>query len=432
MRIRLIILSMSVIFCMNSHAKDQDTAIYKAVRHAIENPTDKNTIDAYNLIVKGRSFKKNVCEHPFEAVEQSLQNDEIAIEVFALPKANNRIEYVAFTVRDHYKAPHVVPLFEEEELYRELEKGETMFTDTNMSSLLLTPLCNELAGVRTIFFTPAGKLHQFAIEYCNVEDGMILAEKYQFYRLTSAAVLTNKKEERKRYDSYALYGGIDFDAPTEFEEKFEGEPSKCRFGYLQDSYRAAIDIHQLLTEQGLQGMLYAKKEATEFSFKKLSGKNIPILFIETHSNADHPKSEKGPDALLFASSCYVLEGGVVPTGYEDGLLSFPEIVSLDLSNMDIAVISACKSGLGKVDWKGVNGLMRSFKTAGVNALVMTTDDVVDYVAGEVWKAFFRNFLKGKSKRESLLEAVKQIRTIRGGYYASPKYWAAFILLDGLD
>ena len=432
MRIRLFLLSIFVLFCMNSQAEDQDTTIYKTVRHAIENPTDKNTIDVYNHIVKSRCFRENVSEYPFGAIKQSLQNDEIAIEVLALPKSNDRIEYVAFTVRNHYKSPHIIHLFEEEKLNRELEKGEAMYTDTNMASLLLMPLYIEMAGARTIFFTPAGKLHQFAIEYCNVEEGVMLAEKYQFYRLTSAVVLTNRKDKQKLYDSYVLYGGIDFGALPEFEEEYEGGPSRCQFGYLQDSYRAAIDIHRLLTEQGLQVMLYAKKEATEFSFKKLSGKDIPVFFIETHSNADHQKLETGPDALLFAGSCYVLEGGVVPTGYEDGLLSFAEIVSMDLSNMDLAVISACKSALGEVDWKGVNGLMRSFKTAGVNALVMTTDDVVDYVAGEVWKAFFRNLLKGKGKRESLLEAVKQVRTIRGGFYASPKYWAAFILLDGLD
>jgi CHAT domain-containing protein len=47
--------------------------------------------------------------------------------------------------------------------------------------------------------------------------------------------------------------------------------------------------------------------------------------------------------------------------------------------VDLAVISACKSALGEIDDQGVDGLMRAFKTAGVNSLVMATDDVVDYV-----------------------------------------------------
>lgn len=435
MRIRLFLLSIFVLFCMNSQAEDQDTTIYKTVRHAIENPTDKNTIDVYNHILKSRCFRENVSEYPFGAIKQSLQNDEIAIEVLALPKSNDRIEYVAFTVRNHYKSPHIIHLFEEEKLNRELEKGEAMYTDTNMASLLLMPLYIEMAGARTIFFTPAGKLHQFAIEYCNVEEGVMLAEKYQFYRLTSAAVLTNMKEVRKSYDSYALYGGIDFDALPDFEEKFEGEPSKCRLGYLRDSYLAAVDIHRFLAKEGFSGTLLANEEATEFSFKHIS-KNIQLFFIETHGVV-HPKTvdaadAKYPNALMFAGASYVMEGGVIPEGYEDGLLTTEEIANLDLSNVDLAVVSACKSALGEVDWKGVNGLMRSFKTAGVNSLVMTTDDVVDYVSGEVWKSFFKNLLQGKSKRESLLEAVKNFRNNHDGFYASPNYWTPFILIDGLE
>ena len=76
--------------------------------------------------------------------------------------------------------------------------------------------------------------------------------------------------------------------------------------------------------------------------------------------------------------------------------------------------------------------MRSFKTAGVNSLVMTTDDVVDYVSGEVWKSFFRNLLQGKSKRESLLNAIKDVRSSHGGFYSSPIYWTPFILIDGIE
>ena len=127
-----------------------------------------------------------------------------------------------------------------------------------------------------------------------------------------------------------------------------------------------------------------------------------------------------------------MEGGILSDGFDDGLLTCQEIAVKDMSKIDLAVISACKSGLGDIDWMGVNGLMRSFKTAGVNSLIMTIDDVLDYVSGEIWKFFFMNLLHGMSKYESLLNAIKAVKNLHGGIYSSPKYWSSYILIDGID
>ena len=417
---------------MKLHAKTNNMTIPEMVQHAINSPSYTNIIDAYNNIVSYRCFNKGVYCQSFDSIRQSLNNDEIAIELFALPRGNGVIDYIAFSVRSHYEAPHICILFNEDELNHELEKGETIYTDTKLATMFTKPLQKELNGVKKMYVTPAGKLHLFAIEYCNVEDGMMLGEKYEFYRLTSSAMLVSRKDKREPYSSYAIYGGIDFDILPKYEERYEDEPTKCQMGYLQDSYLAALDVHRFFTKEGLRGTLYTNENATEQSFKSLP-KNNQVFFIETHGVVSpHHAKANYPNALMFAGSSYVMEGGVVPEGYEDGLLTTEEIATMDMSSIDLAVISACKSALGDFDWKGVNGLMRSFKTAGVNSFVMTTDDIVDYVSGEVWRSFFRNLLLGKSKRESLLNAIKDVRSSHGGFYSSPEYWTPFILIDGID
>lgn len=417
---------------MNSHAEANNPIIIEMVKHAVDNPTDTNIIDTYNNIVYYRSFNNDACYQPFDSIRQSLKDGEIAIELFALPIDDETVEYIAFSVREQYEAPHICHLFIEEALNRELKKGEAIFQDTKVGAMLLDPLRKELIEVKKIYFTPAGKLHQFAIEYCDVEDGMMLGEKYEFYRLTSSAMLIHRMDNRGHNYNYVIYGGIDYDVIPKYEERYEGEPKKCEMGYLQDSYLAALDIHRFMTEEGMRGTLYDNENATEQSFKSLP-KNNQIFFIETHGVVcPDNKKVNYPNALMLSGSSYVMESGIVPEGYEDGLLTSEEIATMDLSSIDLAVISACKSALGDVDWKGVNGLMRSFKTAGVHSLVMTTDDVVDYVSGEVWKSFFRNLLYGKSKRESLLNAIKEVKSSHDGYYASPKFWTPFLLIDGID
>lgn len=432
MTLRLLILLSIICFCVKSHAKTNNMTIPEMVQHAIDSPTYTNLIDAYNNIVHLRTFDRDICNQPFDIIRQFLKDDEIAIEIFALPKANGEIIYVAFTVRQQYEAPHLSILFNEDDLNHELGKDETIYTNLKLATMFTKPLQNELNGVKKMYVTPAGKLHLFAIEYCNVEKGMMLGEKYEFYRLTSSAMLIPRKDKREPYNSYAIYGGIDFDILPKFEERYEDEPTKCRMGYLQDAYLAALDVHRFLTKEGLQGTLYANEDATEQSFKTLP-KNNQIFFIETHGVVcPHHTKTYYPNALMFAGSSYVMEGGIVPEGYEDGLLTTDEIATLDLSGIDLAVISACKSAWGDIDWKGVNGLMRSFKIAGVNSLVMTTDDVVDYVSGEVWRTFFQNVVRGMSKRESLLNAINHIHTIHDGFYRSPKYWTPFVLIDGTN
>lgn len=418
--------------CTSLYAYTGDD-LFGDIARIFKHHSKKEITSVYNKIIDERILFQHTFVPTFEIVRQSLQDDEIAIESFSFPEDNGRIKYIAFSVRSNYDAPHVCELFNEDELNPLLETGEAMFKNTIVSSLLLEPLREELIGVKKIFFTPSGKLHLFAIEYCNVESGAMLAENYQFYRLTSSGIIAHKRNKLKHFNNYAIWGGIDYDTPPIFEEKYVRKSTRCQMGYLQDSYLAALDIYQSFKEKGLKGIMYANEQATEQSFKEIPNQGIQLLLIETHGvNNPNDVVTKYPTALMLAGSSYVMDGGIVPCGYEDGLLFYEEIASLDLSTIDLAVISACKSALGDIDWKGVNGLMRGFKTAGVNSLVMTTDDVVDYVSGEVWKSFFHNITEGMSKRASLLEAIKHIKTIHEGFYQSPKFWTPFVLVDGID
>lgn len=410
-------------------AQKDDTTFYEVMKNAIGNHSSDAAIDGYNKILNNKSLS----HYSFEYVWQSLQDNEIAIETVCIPEALGHTEYYAFILKKGYDSPHIYYLFKESVLESEIKKGEVLYKGTKVSEFFLKPLQKELEGVRRMFFTPAGKLHQFAMEYCNTRDGKMLAEKYEFYRLTSSAVLTQRQSICNPYTSYSIFGGIDFDKLPGFEEKYQSGSTKCRYGYLQDSYEAALDVHRYFTGKGLHGKLYANGLATETALKQLSGQNVQLFFIETHGFCTSCKEKSAyPDALMLAGASYALEGGIIPEDYEDGLLTICEIEKLNLYKVDLAVISACKSAHGEIGNNGVGGLTRAFKAAGVHSLVVTTDDVVDYVSGEVWKVFFRNIIEGKSKREALLDAIKHVRTIHDGFYCAPKFWTPFILIDGLD
>jgi CHAT domain-containing protein len=97
--------------------------------------------------------------------------------------------------------------------------------------------------------------------------------------------------------------------------------------------------------------------------------------------------------------------------------------------VDMIVMSACESGLGETSGEGVFGLQRGFKLAGANTLLMSLWKVDDTATKLLMTEFYKNYLSGKSKQESLKLAQQSLR--RSPKYSGPEYWAAFILLDAL-
>ncbi len=60
------------------------------------------------------------------------------------------------------------------------------------------------------------------------------------------------------------------------------------------------------------------------------------------------------------------------------------------------------------------------------------DDAATYL---LMTEFYKNYLDGKTKTESLREAQRYLRNYEQDgekIFADPKYWAAFVLLDALD
>ncbi|MCO6454097.1 MAG: CHAT domain-containing protein [Pirellulaceae bacterium] len=93
------------------------------------------------------------------------------------------------------------------------------------------------------------------------------------------------------------------------------------------------------------------------------------------------------------------------TNPSEGLLSGKEIASLDLRGVDLVVLSACETGLGKIQrGEGVLGLQQAFQRAGAQTLIASLWSVDDAATSLLMEHFFRNLWQG---RMSKLEALRQ-------------------------
>ena len=193
---------------------------------------------------------------------------------------------------------------------------------------------------------------------------------------------------------------------------------------------------------------------TEESFKSLSGDSIRLLHIATHGfyytpeeidsmSYDFIQIDKyvataedkslSRSGLLMSGANHILEGENIPDNVEDGILTAKEISGVDLQGLDLVVLSACQTGLGDISQgEGVFGLQRGFKKAGANSILMSLWEVNDEATQILMTQFYKNLVSGQSKRQSLQSAQRYLREYNAGQYNKPEYWAAFILLDGID
>jgi CHAT domain-containing protein len=106
----------------------------------------------------------------------------------------------------------------------------------------------------------------------------------------------------------------------------------------------------------------------------------------------------------------------------DGHLSAAEILKLSL-NAEVAVLSACDTGHGRIAADGLLGLARAFMLAGVPSVVATLWKIPDGPTSLLMSHFYEHLEEGKAR--ALRKAMLQ--TIAEGH-DDPRDWAAFLLI----
>ena len=194
------------------------------------------------------------------------------------------------------------------------------------------------------------------------------------------------------------------------------------FADLGNTLREVNDIQAVLTGKGVKEVLKLRDtEASRDAFTGLTDSKVNLLHIATHGMY---KSEKQlTDAESMQNSFLAFAGANLE---DKALVTAADIAKMNLRNCDMAVLSACETGLGKLGGDGVFGMQRGFKNAGVHTLLMSLKNVYDESTADLMISFYRHLMDGSSKREALVKAQQDIRS-KG--YKDPKYWATFILLD---
>jgi tetratricopeptide (TPR) repeat protein/CHAT domain-containing protein len=312
----------------------------------------------------------------------------------------------------------------------------------------------------------------------------VLLDKYTLNQLTTTRYLADGTLNKSKAMNLclALYGGINYDdipitndsisreisnKDYAFQlnlskvnvhtdnlstggEKRSSSSSVEKMEYLPGTKEEVSNISKLVTNNHWKVLVRSEKKAGENEVKKELEINAPgVLHIATHGFVfpDEAKKETSKLSRTIENTYKASEDPMVRCGLmlsgsniswtgnlqkmleqtgEDGILTAAEVANLDLSKTKLVVLSACETGLGKIEGsEGTFGLKRGFKLAGVEQLIVSLWSVPDKETMELMTIFYSDLTKTLNPVASFEKAQKDMRN---KYPMEPEKWAGFVLV----
>lgn len=432
----------------------QQIAKLRFSEKAFRNPSQNNYIQKLENEITVRNMEyvltdylkkkypaKYSWHHEWREIAASLSPKEAVVDIVSLPVSYNFIDRIyiaiAFTAKD--TLPQLIPLTTKSSLHQ-------LFVHNKLYSRLWQPIEKVISGCEHIYLSLDGDLSQ--IPFADLHNGrQYISEKYILHHLLYTGDIPFIKSQRDnlvhKHRDIFFFGGAKFNIQPEDDnrKKLRGQG----FAYLPGTVEEINSISQLLSNQW-RIHKYIGEKANESSFKQLSNQSLSgaVLHVATHgfhleyndsiqSTAIHHNGESGYKDPLMRTG-FILTGAnknwieELPLNDEnDGILTALEISSMNLTGIDLAVLSTCHSAQGEIrDGEGNFGLQRAFRLAGVRSMIISLSEIPDKETVEFMTGFYRYWQQGMSKSEAF---TKIQREMIGKYRYEPQKWAGFILVE---
>jgi CHAT domain-containing protein/Flp pilus assembly protein TadD len=430
--------------------------------------------------------QKRLARATWRDVQKALAKDEAAVEVVRFPfydgkRWTDKTYYAALVITpETTTAPALLALGEAEKLegepleeYRwrvatrdKPDERSVGRTGAALYNVFWKPLETALAGKKRIYLSPDGALNQVSLGVVLAEDGRLLMEDRDL-RLVSSTKDILRQRQGPAAGSAVLIGNPNFNLseaqqrsaaralrPAKESEvllaaalggRRSGEQRGRALEPLPGTKAELQSIQALLGEKGWRVEVYDGDNALEERVKNVSKPRV--LHVATHGfffrnqefaprplGVDRPSGREDPmlrAGLYFAGANRVLTGGGATADLDDGVLTAFEATGLNLHGTELVVLSACGTGLGRVEsGEGVFGLRRALEMAGAEAVLMSLWSVPDQETQELMGLFYEKWLAGKEKHAALREAQLEMRQKVKERYGEdlPFYWGAFVLV----
>jgi CHAT domain-containing protein len=389
-------------------------------------------------------------------VQAALKPEEALIEVIRFRKYDLRVSdkkfpgqvrfgftdsiyYAALiTTRETTQHPQIVVLKEGKNMesrflnyYRNSLTYQT--SDENTYPYYWKPFETFIQGKTIVYFSGDGVYHQINVNTLQGPGtGQYILQRYDVHYLLNPAQVLQRRTSLFARKQAVLMGDPQFDLSLG-DSKTRDDDKK--FSSLPGTHAEIVKIDEILKNKAWTTNVFLKRTATEKNLKSVH--SPAILHIATHGffsadkvalSAEAKKDFLFHSGLILSGANKSLDNETPPLD-DDGILTAYEVMNLDLSKTDLVVLSACETGLGKIEnGEGVYGLQRSFLQAGARGILISLWKIDDLVTQELMIKLYQYLFQGKTEQEAL--KLAQLDLIQKNN-AHPVLWGGFILM-GMD
>lgn len=348
---------------------------------------------------------------------------------------------------------------------------------------LIDPLLPALDGIRRVHLALAEGLHQIPFDALPIDHG-VLGDSLEVVRWSALASLTIESGDVVHPPSLFAMGGVNYDQPPDSMEEPEDRQGHRDESTLADHRGAPTHVSrgsgETLTwnrlpfsaeeaalvaeyfgdafEDGGEVVSLRRRAASRAAFER-HAPDHRFLHLATHGyfapqsipSIRDERTQTGADSFSSAADqvrgfspgvlCGIVFAGanveVNEYGQRTGVMTAEELSVMDLSGCELAVLSACETGVGLLrGGQSLASLQQALHAAGVRTTITSLWSVPDEATRLLMGEFYRRiWLKKEPKAQALWAAKRRLREeldARGQPVHTERDWAGWVLTGHPD
>ena len=348
---------------------------YELLKSCVFERNIKDLLD-YLFINKNVSFEIDINRFHNETIDERLSLEEVSHEI-----GNNLI--IDFYELVYFKCGLVF-----------IKKGKYSYYKVDYPDIINGSFINDediklfigsLEDYDHIYICPDGNLYNTSFE--RVLDCSNIS-----YLSSVQTLFKNNTDDNTNQLVSFVYP--DFSG-TQSEDDDRGDTK----GVLYGSYIEGMFIHDIYGEKST---VYSSYQANHDNF--LNTKRPKILHVSTHGDYLKNEQMEPMDRGILCLSGYNVEDN------NSGYISAREIQYMDLKGTELAVLSACNTGLGEnISGEGIYGIRRAFELAGCQTLLLTVEEVDDFNSAIFMKSFYERYNQTNNIYQSFKDTKEYLK-----------------------
>lgn len=294
------------------------------------------------------------------------------------------------------------------------------------------PIDERLNGKTKLYLSLDGTYNQISIATLKKPNGKYIIDEQSLVLLTNAKDLLSPVGQRNQTQ------------PSAFLLGFPDYGTRGTISALPGTKVEVEKIAALLKQNNYVTTVLLGKQATEEAIKQIQSPTI--LHIATHGffiddvkddfsgmvfGIQPDKARQNPLLrsglfLAGAEEAIAEDGQLAKTEAGSGVFTAYELMNLNLSDTQLAAMSACETGLGDIKaGEGVYGLQRALQIAGAQNIFMSLWQVSDQATVDLMVQLYGYYVKEKL---SMSEAFRKAQLALKAKNPEPYFWGAFVLI----